>query len=493
MKILFVSSEGIPYSKTGGLADVVGALPQALVELGHEVAVLLPRYRGNPVEKIVRRSLTVPLSRSDTRFPAIVDAGREHRVAYYLLDAPALFDRPQLYGDKSGDYPDNPERYATLSRGAIEFAKQVWTPDVFHCHDWQTALVPALLRSVYASDPAVNQIPVVFTIHNLAYQGVFDPDVLERVGLPDSLFALDGMEFYGHLSFLKGGLLLSDFLTTVSRTYAQEIQTSEYGHGLEFVIRHRADHLEGILNGVDYAVWDPKVDTKIAAKYSTRSMTGKQACKKDLLQVMGLSAENLKRPVVGIVSRFTDQKGFDLLAEVADSLLQEDLALVALGSGSPEYEQLFRTLAARAPDRVAVKVAYDDTLAHKIEAGADIFLMPSRFEPCGLNQIYSLRYGTVPVVRATGGLEDTIEAWDPKSGKGTGFKFAEYTGQALLECLKQALAVYREPKVWRKIQTRGMGMDFSWKASASAYAKLYERARKARIAQATPASNQVHA
>jgi len=361
---------------------------------------------------------------------------------------------------------------------------------VFHCHDWQTGLVPALLRTVYASDPAVNHIPVIFTIHNLAYQGVFDRSVLERVGLPDSLFALNGMEFYGHVSFLKGGLVLSDFLTTVSRTYAEEIQTAEYGHGLESVIRLRADHLEGILNGVDYAVWDPKVDTKIAAKYSTRSMTGKQACKKDLLQAMGLPADNLKRPVVGIVSRFTDQKGFDLLAEVADALLQEDLALVALGTGAPEYEELFRALAVRAPDRVAVKVAYDDTLAHKIEAGADMFLMPSRFEPCGLNQIYSLRYGTVPVVRATGGLEDTIEPWDSKSGKGTGFKFSKYTGQALLECLKQALAVYKEPKAWRKIQTRGMGMDFSWKASAAAYAKLYERARKARIAQAAPASNQ---
>jgi starch synthase len=488
MKILFVAPEGVPFSKTGGLADVVGALPQALIDQGHEAAVLLPRYHGNPTGKQAARSLTVPLGRGLSRFPAIVDAGKQQDVPYYLVDDPAYFDRPGLYGDKSGDYPDNAERFAAFSRAAIEFAKHVWTPDVIHCHDWQSALVPVLLRTVYAEDPVVSQIPVVFTIHNLAYQGIFGRDALDRAGLPDYLFALHGLEFWGNISYLKGGLIFSDYLTTVSRKYAEEIQTREFGYGLDAVIRMRVDHLEGILNGADYAVWDPKVDTRIASKYTARSLSGKQKCKKDLLQVMGLSEDNMKRPLVGIVSRFTDQKGFDLLAEVADAMLKEDLALVALGAGDPKYQDLFAALAAHAPDRVAVKIAYDDTLAHKIEAGADMFLMPSKFEPCGLNQIYSLRYGTVPVVRATGGLDDTVAEYNPKTGEGTGFKFSEYSGPALLECLRQALAVYNDQKAWKKIQTRGMARDFSWKASAAAYAKLYERARKDRITPAPAAS-----
>jgi starch synthase len=487
MKILFVSSEGVPYSKTGGLADVVAALPKALTALGHEVAVLLPRYHGNPIEKVVARSLTVPLG-TGARFPSIIHAGKDEGVYFYLVDDPEYFDRPQLYGDKAGDYPDNAERFVTFSRAAIEFAKQVWTPDLFHCHDWQAALVPILLRTVYAADPAVNQIPVVLTIHNLSYQGHFGPEVMARLGLPESLYSLAGLEFYGRVNFLKGGLLAADYLTTVSRKYAEEIQTARYGCGLEGVIRHRADRLVGILNGVDYSVWDPKVDTKIAAQFSARGVAGKQTCKKDLLQTMGLAAENLQRPVIGIVSRFTDQKGFDLLAETADQMLKEDLAIVALGTGDPKYEDLFRTLAAHAPDRVAVKIAYDDTLAHKIEAGADMFLMPSSFEPCGLNQIYSLRYGTVPVVRATGGLEDTIDAYDPTTSKGTGFKFQEYNGTALLGCLRQALTVFGDKKAWKSLQTRGMKKDFSWKASAAAYAKLYEEDRELRIARTAPAS-----
>jgi starch synthase len=487
MKILFVSSEGVPYSKTGGLADVVGALPKALAVLGYEVAVLLPRYHNNPTDKVVARSLTIPLGRG-ARFPSIIDAGKDEGVHTYLVDDPEYFDRAQLYGDKAGDYPDNAERFATFSRAAIEFAKHVWMPDIFHCHDWQSALVPVLLRSVYASDPTVNQIPVVFTIHNLSYQGHFGKEVIGRLGLPESLYSLPGLEFYGRVNFLKGGLLAADYLTTVSRKYAEEIQTLRYGCGLEGVIRHRGDRVVGILNGVDYSVWDPKVDTKIAAKFTARSLTGKQACKKDLLQSMGLPAENLQRPIIGIVSRFTDQKGFDLLAETADEMLKEDIAIVALGTGDPKYEDLFRTLAAHASDRVAVKIAYDDGLAHKIEAGADMFLMPSSFEPCGLNQIYSLRYGTVPVVRATGGLEDTIDNYDPKTGKGTGFKFQDYKGAALLECLRQALTVFRDKKAWKSLQMRGMGKDFSWKASAAAYAKLYEGARNLRVARTAPAS-----
>jgi starch synthase len=352
---------------------------------------------------------------------------------------------------------------------------------VIHCHDWQSALVPVLLRTAYAADQQLSAIPVVFTIHNMGYHGLFPRDVLARIGLPDSLFRMDALEFFGHVNYLKGGLVFSDYLTTVSRKYAQEIQTTEYGHGLDGVVRTRADHLIGILNGVDYSVWNPEVDTLIAARYSAKDLSGKQVCKRDLLAQFQLPEENLERPVIGIVSRFADQKGFDLVAQVADEIMQENLAIVALGSGEAKYERMFRELSERLPEKLAVKVAYDNTLAHKIEAGADMFLMPSRYEPCGLNQIYSLRYGTVPVVRATGGLDDTIEPFDPAKGRGTGFKFSEYTGPALLAALREALATYGDKAAWRRLQANGMAKDFSWNASALEYGRLYDVARKARI------------
>jgi starch synthase len=488
MKILFVSSEGLPFSKTGGLADVVGALPKALAELGHELAVLLPRYKGNKAAARVVPSVTIPLG-SGLRFPALVDAGTIDAVRYFLVEDPEYFDREGLYGDKSGDYPDNAERFTEFSRAAIEFAKQVWQPDVIHCHDWQTAMVPVLLRTLYAEDPALRGVPVVFTIHNLGYQGVFPPAALKRIGLPESLFTMEALEYYGRVNFLKGGLVFADALTTVSRKYAKEIQTAEYGSGLEGVIQRRADRLTGILNGVDYAAWSPEADTFIAANYSSFNIAGKRLCKKDLLQTFQLPLENLERAVVGIVSRFADQKGFDLIAEVAEEMLEENLALVALGTGEPKHEKLFRVLADEYPAKVGVKIAYDNAVAHKIEAGADIFLMPSRYEPCGLNQIYSLRYGTVPVVRATGGLDDTIEAYQPKTGKGTGFKFEAYEGKALLACLREALRVYRDARAWKALQANGMAKDFSWKASAGEYSKVYEAARQTRIPRAAATSN----
>ena len=488
MKILFVASEGLPFSKTGGLADVVGALPKSLAEMGHELAVLLPRYRGNKAEARVVPSLSIPLG-NRLRFPAISDGSPVDGVRYFFVDDPEYFDREQLYGDKAGDFPDNPERFAEFSRAAIEFAKHVWLPDVFHCHDWQSALVPLFLRTLYAGDPLLRNVPVVFTVHNLGYQGLFPRSVLGRVGIPESLFTMDVLEYYGKANFLKGGLVYADYLTTVSRKYAQEIQTAEYGCGLEGVIRKRADRLVGILNGVDYAAWSPEVDTFLAANYSAHSLAGKRICKKDLLSAFHLPPDNIERPLIGIVSRFADQKGFDLIAQDAEEIMKEDLAIVALGTGEPQHEKLFRTLAGRYPDKISVRIAYDNALAHKIEAGADMFLMPSRYEPCGLNQIYSLRYGTVPVVRATGGLDDTIEAYDPKTFKGTGFKFETYDGKALLDCLRQALKAFRDPHAWKAIQTNGMAKDFSWKASAAVYVKLYESARESRIPRPVESSN----
>jgi starch synthase len=474
-----VASEGLPFSKTGGLADVIEGLPRALVAQGHEVAVVLPRYRGTKVSGVVVPSMTVSLG-GQLRFPTVAEGGVRNGVRYFFVDDPAYFDRDGLYGGRGGDYPDNAERYSEFCRVAIEIAKNVWHADLIHCHDWQAALVPVLLRTAYANDPVAQNLPVVFTIHNLAYQGQFARDVLARADIPVGAFHPGGMEFFGNVNLLKGGLVFADYLTTVSRKYAQEIQTQEGGYGLDGVVRGRADQLTGILNGVDYTAWNPEKDKLIAARYSAKDLSGKQVCKQALRKLFALPQEGLARPVIGIVSRFADQKGFDLIAERAHELMQEEMTMVVLGTGDRKYEDLFRSLAAAYPDRVGVKIAYDDTVAHQVEAGADIFLMPSRYEPCGLNQIYSLKYGTVPVVRATGGLDDTIEPFDLQLGTGTGFKFEEYSGSALVQCIQRALQHYEDERIWKRIQLNGMAKDFSWKGSAAEYAKVYAAARAAR-------------
>jgi starch synthase len=479
LRILFVASEGLPYSKTGGLADVIEGLPRALAAQGHEVAVVLPRYRETKTAGLLVPSLTIPMG-SRLRFPAIADGTMIEGVRYLFVDDPAYFDRDGIYGGSAGDYPDNAERYTELCRAAIEITKHVWPADVIHCHDWQTALVPVLLRSSYQDDPAVKDVPVVFTIHNIGYQGQFDKEVLERTGIPANLFHPGGIEFFGKVNLLKGALVYSDYLNTVSPTHAREIQTPEYGFVLDGVARNRKDRLVGILNGVDYDVWNPEKDTFIAMKYSAEDLTGKQVCKLELLETFGLEHDNLERPVLGIVSRFANQKGFDLIAEKAHELMREDLTLVVLGTGERKYEEFFRALAEAYPGRVGVKIAYDNPLAHKIEAGADMFLMPSRYEPCGLSQIYSLKYGTVPIVRATGGLDDTVEDFDVEHGTGTGFKFAEYSGAALLYAVKQALHHHMDERIWKRMQLNGMAKDFSWKVSAAEYAKLYQAALASR-------------
>jgi len=488
MRILFAASEALPYAKTGGLADVIEALPRALVKLGHEVAVFLPRYRGVKVNSVVMPSMTIPQG-TRLRFPAIASGSVLRGVRYFFLDDPGYFDREGIYGERNYDYLDNAERFTEFSRATIELAKHIWTPDVFHCNDWQTAMVPALLRSSYGDDPTVANIPVVFTIHNIGYHGVFPRDALDRAGIPPGIYHPGGVEFFGNLNFLKGGLIYADFLTTVSRKYAQEIQTPEFGFGLDGVIRSRSDRLVGILNGVDYSQWSPEKDKLIPAKYSAINLEGKKACKAKLLEEFQLLRDNPNRPVIGIVSRFADQKGFDLIAAIARDLMHEDVLLAVVGTGERRYEDMFRALSSDFPGRTGIKVVYDNTLAHLVEAGADIFLMPSRYEPCGLNQIYSLRYGTVPVVRATGGLDDTIEAFDLEHGTGTGFKFHEYSGGALLHAIRQALHHFADDRVWRRIQLNGMAKDFSWNTSAAEYAKLYEAARAARNQKSVPTSN----
>jgi starch synthase len=487
MRILFVASEALPYAKTGGLADVIEALPRALVKLGHEVAVFLPRYRDVKPSSVVLPSVTISQG-TRLRFPSI--GGSLHRgVRYFFLDDPFYFDRDGLYADRHRDFPDNAERFTEFSRAALELAKQVWLPDIFHCHDWQAAMVPVLLRSSYGDDRVLGNIPVVFTIHNMGYHGLFPRDVLQRAGIPSELYFPGGIEFFGNVNFLKGGLVYSDYLTTVSRKYAQEIQTSEFGFGLEGVVRTRAERLVGILNGVDYSVWSPDRDALLPAKYSAANLAGKQACKEKLLDELKLAKDNPHRPVLGIVSRFADQKGFDLIASIIRELLYEDVLLAVLGTGDRRYEDMFRALAKDFPGRVGAVISYDNRLAHLIEAGADIFLMPSRYEPCGLNQIYSLRYGTVPVVRATGGLDDTIDSFDLEHGTGTGFKFYDYDRGALLHAIRQALHSYSNDGVWKRIQLNGMAKDFSWNTSAAEYAKLYEAARAARNQSVIPTSN----
>ena len=484
MHIAFVASECVPYSKTGGLADVVGALPRALASLGHQVSVYLPRYRQTKLAdpQTVVRSITVPFD-DKYRFCSVVTAGTTAGVRFYFVDYPPYFDREALYGTPAGDYTDNAERFALFSRAVIEASKVLGVPHVFHCHDWQSALVPVMLRTLYAEDPAFREVATVFTIHNMGYQGLFPPDILPLLMLPWDLLTISKMEFFGQVNFLKGALVMSDFVTTVSRKYSQEIQTTEYGFGLEGVLRNRASTVTGILNGVDYDEWSPQTDKFTAAKYSSLDFAGKQKCKEDLLQTFGMKADS-KIPVIGIVSRFAAQKGFDLIAQIADRLAREELTIVVLGTGDKPYEEMFLRLNKQFPNKIAIKVAYDNAIAHKIEAGADMFLMPSRYEPCGLNQIYSLKYGTVPIVRATGGLDDTIEPWDARTGKGTGFKFTDYTGDALLATVKQALLAYRDQSSWQTLMRNGMGRDFSWGASAREYGKIYDRVRQMRAATA---------
>ncbi len=479
MHIAFVASECVPFSKTGGLADVVGALPRALAAAGHEISAFVPRYRLTRIseERTVVQSITIPFD-DRYRFCSVLSGAGYPGVRFFFIDYPPYFDRDGLYGTASGDFPDNAERFALFCRAVLEASKILGVPDIFHCHDWQSALVPVLLRTQYLEDPAFRECGTVFTIHNIGYQGLFPAEILPLLTLPWDLFTITKMEFFGNVNFLKGALAYADLITTVSRKYAQEIQTTEFGFGLDGVLKERAQTVIGILNGVDYEEWNPETDRFIAAHYSADDLSGKRECKQDLLASFGLGNADPNLPVIGIVSRFAAQKGFDLIGQIVDRLALEDVLLTVLGSGDKLYEEMFLRLCRRVPNKIAVRIAYDNALAHKIEAGADMFILPSRYEPCGLSQIYSLKYGTVPIVRATGGLDDTIDPWDPRTKKGTGFKFQEYTGEALLRTIHQALQLYRDQGSWQKLMRNGMSKDFSWRVSAREYVRSYERVRQ---------------
>ena len=478
MRIVMAASECVPFAKTGGLADVVGALPRELVKLGHEVTVYLPLYaRVRPLiaetQKTVVESITIPF-RYYNRFVGIVDGGTRDGVRFLFVDCPELFDRPDLYGPSGGDYLDNAERFGLYCRAVLEAAKLLGVPDIFHVHDWQASLIPVYLQTTYAADPMLSKAGVVLTIHNAAYQGKFAPATTEQLLFPWDIFKMDKLEQFDRFNFLKGGVVFADMLTTVSQRYASEIQTAEFGEQLESVLHSRAENLRGILNGVDYAQWDPAVDGNLAAHYSPKDLEGKHVCRQDLLHAFGLEQVAESTPVIGIVSRFVTQKGFDIVSHIAEELAGRDVAVVALGSGEPMYENFFRDWAFRHPASIAVRVGYDDALSHKIEAGADIFLMPSRYEPCGLNQIYSLKYGTVPVVRATGGLDDTIDEWDAAEGTGTGFKFDGYEPLDLLEAIDRALAAFKNKAGWTKLMRSGMARNYAWDGPAKQYAEVYE-------------------
>jgi starch synthase len=466
--ILMVASEAHPFSKTGGLADVTTALAQALGRLGHQVTVFTPRYRGvtaGDKQGHIRAFLGNSWIDAD-----LYEARLGENARALLVDCPRLYDRDGIYAENNTDYVDNPVRFAFLSLAAVEWAStQSPSISVIHAHDWQTGLVPVFARGRW---------PVVFTIHNLAFQGIFDKWWVPALGLRWEDFTVNGFEFWDRLSFLKAGVMFSDTLTTVSPTYAAEIQRPEYGYGFEGIIRARADRLLGIVNGIDTTEWNPATDRFLPAPFDATNLDAKALAKSALLETFGLPSSDAirSRPVIAMVSRMTYQKGLDLVAALEPQLPSLDASFTVVGTGDPAFENMWRRLARSHPDRFGVFVGFDERRAHLVEGGADIFLMPSRYEPCGLNQMYSQRYGTVPVVRAVGGLVDTVKPFNPKNGQGTGFLFSDYHPAALREALQRALDVNRaQPKQWRRLQVNGMKRDFSWNRSATEYVKVYKR------------------
>jgi len=473
MEILHCTSEAAPFSKTGGLADVSFALPEALTRLGHEVVVVTPLYASVDRDECDVRptglSLGVTLGGRSRQFD-VFEAALPEGTKVYLLSNESFFGRPELYGTADGDYEDNHLRFAFFSAAVFRLMRSMrLRPSVLHCHDWQTGLVPAF-NHLYHLDLCAT----VMTVHNLAYQGLFEAGVLDEVGLGWDIFNPEGVEFYGKVNFLKSGLIFADRITTVSPGYSREIMTREFGCGLDGVLRKRESDVQGILNGVDYQQWSPQSDKLIPRQYGPSDMTGKAVCRDGLLKEFGLASFN--GPLFGVVGRLAAQKGFDLLAQIIPEIVEKGAGLVILGTGERGIEQMISEAAKRFPDRVGVKIAYDDTLAHLIEAGSDFFLMPSRYEPCGLNQIYSMKYGTIPVVHAVGGLEDTVKDNDEESGGGTGLKFREFTRSAFLDVIGRAVSLHADNVAFEAMTGRAMNEDFSWETSAGEYVDLYQKA-----------------
>jgi starch synthase len=468
LRILMVASEARPFSKTGGLADVATALSQALGTLGHDVTLFTPRYRG--VSAGERRDRLRAFVANQWLDADLYEAPLGENARAMLVDCQALYDRDGLYAERNTDYIDNALRFAFLSLAATDWAATQSQPiSILHAHDWQAGLVPVYARRRW---------PTVFTIHNLAFQGVFDKSWVPALGLRWEDFTVAGFEFWDRISYLKAGVMFSDVLTTVSPTYAAEIQRPEYGYGFDGIMRARAGSLVGILNGIDATEWDPARDRHVPTPFDAQDLSGKQAAKRALLELFGLplTEQTLERPVIAMVSRMTEQKGLDLIAALAPDLPSLDATFTIVGTGDLRFENMWRSLAAAHPHQFGVFVGFDERRAHLVEAGADMFMMPSRFEPCGLNQMYSMRYGTVPIGRAVGGLVDTVRPYNPRNGQGTGFLFSDYQPRALWDALQRALALYRtHPKKWRRLQLNGMKKNFSWEHSAAEYVKVYRR------------------
>jgi 1,4-alpha-glucan branching enzyme len=475
LKIVMACPEIVPFAKTGGLADMVASLAAALGGLGHQVSLIMPAYRaalehGRAMRETGLR-LQVPLDGVREEATVLATTLGPH-IPVYFIGADRYFDRPALYGTSGGDYPDNARRFVFFARGVLELLRHLGAPHVLHAHDWQTALAIAFLKAQPERYPGLATIRTAFTVHNLGYQGLFPPDQWPLLNLDASLFGPRHLEFYGKINFLKAGLVFADAITTVSPTYAREIQTAEYGFGLDGVLRERCSHLFGILNGADYDVWNPRTDRWIVHAYGPADVSGKQACKAELQKIFGLPIDP-KVPLLGSVSRLASQKGFDLIEAAAVELMQRDLQFVLVGSGDQHYQEIFRALAGRYPGKLAAKIAFDERLAHQVEAGADMFLMPSRYEPSGLNQLYSLKYGTIPIVRATGGLKDSVQEFDASGCSGTGFLFEPYESAAFLAAVDRALSAYRQQDQWSALMQNAMRADFSWTHSAGEYLRVF--------------------
>lgn len=471
MKVLFAASEIVPFAKTGGLADVAGSLPKELNKLGLDVRLVMPRYGVIPEEFASKMQYLGYI---------YVDLGWRHQycgvfklvfdgVTVYFLDNEYYFKRGNLYG-----HADEAEQFAFFCKALIEMLPLAgFKPDLIHCNDWQTGIVSLLLKAKHASEDFYKDIKTMMTIHNLKYQGIFPKEVLEDlIGAGGEYFTPDGIEFYGGINFLKAGIALSDIITTVSKTYAEEIRSDFFGENLNGLINKRSDRLYGILNGIDCEANDPATDRRLFANYDVDHLEGKYVNKRMLQKSLGLS-EKADTPIIGIISRLVDQKGFDLIACVLKDILETDVQIIVLGTGEERYEKLFRQAAADCPEKVSANIKYDGVLAQRIYAGADMFLMPSLFEPCGLSQLFSLRYGTVPIVRETGGLNDTVSAYNEFTGEGNGFTFANYNAHDMLYTIKRAVGFYRQADVWRAIIDKGMRQDFSWSQSAREYVEVY--------------------
>jgi starch synthase len=479
LRILFCASEVAPYAKTGGLADVAQALPVALKSLGCDVRVFMPFY-GCTRDKIITPK-TLPE-------PALISIGtRDYRVnlletrtasglPLYLLEKDEFYDRSFLYGTPAfGDYEDNAERFIAFCLAIHPLCVGLnWFPSILHLHDWQTGLAAAYHHFCWRHEPNFASSGTVFTIHNLAYQGVFPGKYFTLTNLPAEAFSLAGMEFWDKCNFLKAGLVYSDFLTTVSPRYSVEIQSPERGHGLHGVLQERKDRLTGILNGIDQVVWNPRTDSCIASNYSSSLLAGKRQCKEALLDELEFSKSSSDLALLGMISRLATQKGFGLLMDTVHELMALPVLLVILGTGDSEVGEMVEALAVRYPDKIKIRNEFNEHLAHRIEAGADIFLMPSLYEPCGLNQMYSLRYGTVPIVHATGGLDDSVIDVQLEPHLGTGFKFYTYDSESLLDTIKSALDLFKNETGWMQLQRRAMAQDFSWERSAKQYLEVYK-------------------